>query len=144
MDDSEESQKIQEYVTFLESTLRPDYDRARALADQVRIEIKDYHLLQQQLKQRDLPITHVDLGFGVLHCEVASSDRDSIFVHMGMGFHVDLSFDEADEAINRRLEYLDGRLKARQARADTIRDHILSTEEILSKLSRLRRTSPQA
>lgn len=137
MDTTGVSQRVQEYVAFLESTLRPDHDKARALAEQVRTEINDYQLLQQQIKHRNLPTAPVDLGFGVLNCEVAARQCDSILVHVGMGFHVDLTFDEADIAIEQRLKYLNDRLKTRQSRADTIRDHITSTEEILSKLSRL-------
>jgi hypothetical protein len=103
----------------------------------------------------------VDLGFGVLSCEAVvvptpniinknddddqnqhqQSEARSIFVHVGMGFHAELCHDEAQQAIQRRLQYLHGVWKTRQAAADAIRDHIVATEQILDELSRLKNIS---
>jgi hypothetical protein len=104
----------------------------------------------------------VDLGFGVLSCEAVvvptpniinknddddqnqqqpPSEARSIFVHVGMGFHVELCHEEAQRAIQRRLQHLHGVWQTRQAAADAIRDHIVSTEQILDELSRLKNIS---
>jgi Prefoldin subunit len=111
----------------------------------------------------------VDLGFGVLSCEAVvvvvppppninvknnnkKNDDDqnqqqqpnearSIFVHVGMGFHVELRHEEAQQAIQRRLQHLHGVWQTRQTAADAIRDHIVSTEQILDELSRLKNIS---
>jgi prefoldin subunit 5 len=157
--------KAREYAAFLESTLRPDHALAVAKADEIRAEMDEYQNLQQRLlllSASGSPSTttedatmFVDLGFGVLSCEAVIVPTPSnkknengtvdssttIFVHVGMGFHVELTPDEAQKAIRRRLEYLQAVYKARQAAADAIKKHILSTEEILDELARLNRIS---
>lgn len=157
--------KAREYAAFLESTLRPDHALAVAKADEVLSEMDEYRKLQQQLLPSSAsgsPSTttedatmFVDLGFGVLSCEAVivptTSNKknedgmvdsaSTIFVHVGMGFHVELTPDEAQKAIRRRLKYLQGVYKARQAAADAIKKHIHSTEQILDELARLNRIS---
>jgi len=133
------TQKIEEYSLFVTQKLRPGLDRAEKSRHETRREIKEYNDLLEQLtgfKNESVKEinTLVDIGHGTLFCD-ALGDLDSIYVHVGMGFHVEMKIFEAILFVKERLSYLETSvLKRKEAQVREITDHIATASAILDEL----------
>jgi prefoldin subunit 5 len=58
-----------------------------------------------------------------------------VYVHVGMGFHVQFTINEALVFVDRRIEFLESQvLKKRRARVDEVKKHVCTSEMILSEI----------
>jgi prefoldin subunit 5 len=136
--------QFDEYVQFVRDRLRPDYEALVREEQQVETEIHDYEdlmgRLNELLQSKDDKMMEVDLGHGKVLCR-AKIDDDStwprvMYVHVGMGFHVELTFQEALEWIPKRIVYLKKTVLAhRKSKTKTVWVHLQSSERILDELS---------
>ena len=77
----------------------------------------------------------VDLGHGTLFCN-AVGELDTIYVHVGMGFHVEMTVTEAIAFVKKRLSFLETNvLKRKEAQVREITDHIVTASAILDELT---------
>jgi prefoldin subunit 5 len=143
---SEIQQKVEEYATFLRQVLRPDYEALARQAQETQQEIVEYEDLRLGL-ERLLPKNNhaqdqdeeqriVDLGHQKVFCAAVIENTEYVYVHVGKGFHVELTLPEALEYITRRLQLLSGDiLPYREAKVQKVMTHIRSSELILDQLS---------
>jgi len=142
-DRKEIEQKIKEYSQFVETVLRPDL-RTRVKAEkETEQEINDYEELQTRLKEllkspgsQTIEPDMVDLGHQKVFCRAVVEDTQRIFVHCGLGLHVELTLSEALLFVEKRIGYLHNQvLSHRIAKSKQVREHIHSSEVILDQLA---------
>ncbi len=143
------SEKVNEYSKFVADVLRPDLGACLRAVDAARREAGEYRELVASLAdlRRDAggslsslrPL--VDLGHGKVYCEAIVEHAATLFVHVGMGFHAELTIDEAITFVGKRLEYLDGVMGHHQDKARLVKDHVAFCEAILDQLRREVETS---
>lgn len=138
-------QKVAEYATFLRNVLRPDFDVLSQDVEATKQEIAEYNDLVdrlgkvQQRKQQSamdgIVEERVDLGHEKVFCRATMDDPDHLYVHVGQGFHVELTIPEALEYVAKRVRFLScDVLPYREAKVQKILDHIRSSEMILDQL----------
>jgi prefoldin subunit 5 len=145
--------KFEEYAKFVRDVLRPDYQICRNLEQDIRNEIKECSDLILRIKNElvhdkknddedtKTMIMDVDLGHNKVSCRAivdtsASKNQNIIFVHVGMGFHVEYTWDEAVSYVQKRIEYLQRiKLPHRIQKTKHVLSHIQSSEQILDELS---------
>ena len=83
----------------------------------------------------------VDLGYSTIFCNAkikqgaTTTENPSLFVHVGMGFHVSMTPKEATEFCQKRIHYLQKvKLKPRQEKMVEIQSHIQSATMLLLQL----------
>jgi prefoldin subunit 5 len=134
-------QKMSEYSTFLDKVLRPELQSAESASRKVKTEIEEYNELGLRLKKlaKDKPSqleSMVDLGHKTIFCN-AVAKVDSIFVHVGMGFHAELTIPEAIAFVDKRISFLENdSLSGKERKVTKVEDHIVSAGGILSELER--------
>jgi prefoldin subunit 5 len=148
--------KLEEYARFVRDVLRPDYQICRNLEGDIRDEINAYsdlmiritnELINKNYDDSDDSkqlIMDVDLGHNKVSCRAkidvtsttSSEHQNVIFVHVGMGFHVEYTWDEALIYIQKRIEYLNQiKLPHQMKKLKHVLSHIQSSERILDELS---------
>jgi prefoldin subunit 5 len=102
------------------------------------------HQQQQRQQQHPKPVVEsmVDLGYGAVFCRAVVRDPTKIFVHVGMGFHVEMTMEGAREFVSQRTSFLKGsKLKEKEAKEKAVRDHLSTASIILNQLqTELRRS----
>ena len=142
---------MEEYATFLRTVLRPDYDSLCQALREIKQEIVEYEELRARLDKlqnhgdagREAVLgdltQRVDLGHQkVYYCDGATIDDNAeyVYVHVGMGFHVELSIPEALAYLEKRIVLLASKvLPYREAKIQHVLTHIQSSEMILDQLS---------
>lgn len=154
--------KIDQYRTFLDTTLRPQLKRAKAEQDAVIQEQEAYRSLQDEIKRLDdnnsnnnnstdnnrkMTMT-VDLGWNKAYCEAQveqSSNNDNIntrappllliAVDVGMGFHVEMTAQQATAFCQARLQLLQSKYNYRHAALHKIQQHVDTAMDILDHLA---------
>ena len=142
MDVAEIRSKIDEYSSFISSTLRPQLEAAVKAREEVELDIKEYEALQAKLanidveekKGQSVKDTVVDLGHELIYCKAAIDDPSRIYVHAGMGFHVEMTIDEARTFVGKRIALLKQSLELKTHKATTIAVHIEETILVLQQL----------
>lgn len=135
------SEKMEEYSHFVTQKLRPELDRAELSRNESRAEMNEYRELLQRLteiqsKSLQEMETMVDLGHQLIYCN-AVANLETIFVHTGMGFHVELTIQEAIPFVKKRISFLEKDvLKRKEARVREITQHIVAASAILDELTR--------
>jgi len=109
-DEDEIVKKIQEYSEFVSHRLRPDLDLAEKSKKETLNEIAGYEELREKLLHfAETKMTEyesmVDLGYQRISCK-AIGDVSKICIHVGMGFHVEMTIDESLKYVMKRLEFL--------------------------------------
>ena len=137
--------KIREYRNFVDNVLRPQLLQAKSSKQNALQEIDEYkdllktlqkaHLAREDQQRIDQSL-QVDLGHGKVFCEAQRQLDSTLFIHVGMGFHVEFTVVEGIEFIGRRLQHLDRVLQPRQAKLKQIEEHVASSEFILTELAR--------
>ena len=150
-DDVDIRAKIEEYSSFIGTTLRPQLESAVKAREDVENDIKEYELLQTKLEdmlKKEETATAaaiangpmdslVDLGHEMVYCNAVIDDPNKIFVHTGMGFHVEMTLAEASNFVKKRIRFLrDDVLQHRTHRATTIAVHIEETLLVLQQLGK--------
>lgn len=131
--------KIKEYLAFVDNTLQPKLTNALTKREEIESEIKEYRELSQHLKQVQAKTlktsTMVDLGHELLYCHAKIIDPGHVFVSIGMGFHAELTIQEAILFVTRRIEYLQRvKLPPRVDHAREVANHMQTCLEILDSL----------
>jgi prefoldin subunit 5 len=77
-----------------------------------------------------------DLGHQKVFCRATIPDVSFVFVHVGMGFHIELSRSEAIAFAANRVALLRGDfLRRRSIQTDKVRQHIRASEMIMDGLA---------
>lgn len=140
MDIAEIRSKIDEYSSFISTTLRPQLEAAVKAREEVELDIKEYEALQAKLanieekKGQSVKDTMVDLGHELIYCKAAIDDPSRIYVHAGMGFHIEMTIDEARTFVGKRIGLLKQSLELKTHKATTIAVHIEETILVLQQL----------
>lgn len=132
---------LQNYERFRQR-LQADLAAARAVRDELLQQQRQYAELQDniallQREQLQSLTTLVPLGAG-LHAQAAVPDAARICVHVGLGFHPELTLDEATAAAAARRQHLQGRIDASSAELAGILAHLRLVEQALADLQQLR------
>jgi prefoldin subunit 5 len=134
--------QFDEYVQFVRDRLRPDHEALVQAEREVEKEIREYEDLVNRLNElsqnEDNKMMEVDLGYGKVFCRAKMDDIAPrvVFVHVGMGFHVELTFQEALQWIPKRIIYLGETVLAhRRSKTKKVWMHLQSSERILDELS---------
>ena len=140
MDVAEIRSRIDEYSSFISSTLRPQLEAAVKAREEVELDIKEYEALQAKLanieekKGQAVKDTVVDLGHELIYCKAAIDDPSRMYVHAGMGFHVEMTVEEARTFVGKRIALLKQSLELKTHKATTIAVHIEETILVLQQL----------
>ncbi|KAL4449362.1 hypothetical protein ABPG77_007006 [Micractinium sp. CCAP 211/92] len=132
---------LQNYEHFRQR-LQADLAAARALRaglleqQQQYAELQDNIALLQQEQLQSLT-TLVPLGAG-LHAQATVPDTSRIYVHVGLGFHPELTLDEATAAAAAQRQHLQGQIDARTTELASILAHLRLVEQTLADLEQLR------
>lgn len=134
----ETQEKVDKYTQFLDNVLRPELKEAKRLLEETQLEISEYEELRATL-QKDLPkTTTVDLGYGAVSCEAKIIDNPMIYVDVGLGFHVEMTVEEALEFTKQRIAFLQAnQLENRQKSYNQVQDHAQSAMNILEELAKV-------
>ncbi|KAG7340933.1 prefoldin subunit domain containing protein [Nitzschia inconspicua] len=136
-------QQLSNYAGLVENVLKPQLLIAEQAANRIRQEIRDYQELGQLLQQLNMTdttatsttTTMVDLGYQTIFCQASKSSGRMLLVHVGMGFHVELTISEAQAFVLKRIQYLQNtRLHPQQRNMDEIQEHITSATDLLLQL----------
>jgi prefoldin alpha subunit len=132
-------EKLNEYINFIDHTLHPQLKVAISQREETESEMREYQELQHNLelfkdgKMKD--VTMVDLGHKLMYCQAKITDCKHVFVSIGMGFHAELTIDEALVYIKRRMNFLNReKLSKRVDKARDIAAHMEKSLEILDSL----------
>jgi|EP00979_Chaetoceros_neogracilis_P018747 prefoldin alpha subunit len=132
-------EKLNEYINFIDHTLHPQLKVAISQREETESEMREYQELQHNLelfkdgKMKD--VTMVDLGHKLMYCQAKITDCNHVFVSIGMGFHAELTIDEALVYIKRRMNFLNReKLSKRVDKARDIAAHMEKSLEILDSL----------
>ena len=135
-------QKMSEYSSFIHDVLRPELDAAKKRSHKVKTEIQEYTDLKEQLEilRRERPECFesiVDLGYKTVYCRAVSKEPRKVFVHVGLGFQIELSITEALAFLNKRVSFLERDvLSEKEKKVTEVKDHIASAGLILDQLER--------
>jgi prefoldin alpha subunit len=138
---------ILEYSKFIDNVLSPDLKSLVSEKTEIETEINDYKELGQQLRNlateapEEIEST-VDLGYETIFCRAVAENPSTVFVHVGMGFHVELTLVEAIEFVTKRISLLEtGRLSKKETKIQEVNAHIDSARQILIQLHHELKTS---
>ena len=154
-------QKIEEYSTFIKTVLQPNFEHDELSYNIVKKDIDEYEELNNQLvamiEDQEQPSSQtiakhqqhmVDLGYKTLYCKASivddSSDPSSntpanrmIFIHVGMGFHIEMTLHEGVEFVAKRIQLLkEQKLIPMQHKLKETTNHIDSATSILRELQK--------
>lgn len=134
--------QFDEYVQFVRDRLRPDYEALFRAEQEIETEIRDYVDLMERIKDilqnKHESMMEVDLGHGKVFCraKLDEASPQAIYVHVGMGFHIEFTPQEALDWIPKRIDYLTNIvLTHRRSKTKSVRTHLQSAERILDELS---------
>ena len=150
-------QRIEECSRFIETVVRKDWEAASRDAQKVEDECEEYldlkaklaglqvQLVQRQQGQSDQAATAstaeaivapvVNLGHNRLFCRARVPDASFAYIHVGMGFHVQLTVQEALQFVDRRLDHLHAVQTHRKDKEERVRTHLRQSEAILDELT---------
>ena len=137
-------QKVTEYGAFITKTLQPQLQQAVEAREEVERDISEYHALQASLVQiqdelkgedGNQPIeTYTDLAHGAVYCRARLSNPRTVFIDVGLRFHVEMKLDEAQAFIDKRVELLKGVLKHKVEVAQRIAKDVEDALDLLQEL----------
>ncbi len=134
------SLKIKEYSTFIDNTLYPRLKSAVEVKDKLEDEISEYKDLFLKVKgflQHPPTESLVDLGHKVAYCRAVLKNPQKIFVHVGMGFHIEMELSEACEFIQKKIKMLEIEILPLKVKdAQVVASHLENAIVILDALSK--------
>lgn len=133
----EDEAKMKEYSTFIDETLHPELKKRVAAREEVEHEIADYQDLSTKLEA--LPLAKVeamvDLGHQAVYCQAVATDSKLLYVHVGMGFHAEMTRPEAITFCEKRVSFLNTVLTQRVESATQVARHVKASLIILEQLA---------
>lgn len=153
-DPDEIRSKLEEYATFIDKTLHPELKKAVSIREETEAEIAEYqelldklNMLQRRKDKGSQPQpleALVDLGNKMAYSRAVTGDDlpKTVFVHVGMGFHPELTLEEAVSFIGKRLAFLQlqvlaDRVKKSKKVAIHLESSLLILEELAKELAEL-------
>ncbi|XP_052807924.1 protein UXT-like [Mya arenaria] len=134
--------KVEEYERFVNEKLREDLRKIIEQRDQVYSQIAEYLQLKNTIEQikkagvtEDLK-TKVDLGCN-FYVQANIADPRTIFVFVGYGFFVEMSFDEAIKFIDKRTKFLNDHTDHLTSEANKVKANIRLVIEGLRELQNI-------
>jgi prefoldin subunit 5 len=154
--------QITEYSNFINRTLRPQLQKAVDEREETEAEISEFLQLQTKLKllvERDtrmkmestnnkntlFPIdTIVDICHGAVYCNATIPNPRTIYIDVGLGFHVEMTLNEAIIYINKRVDHIEKnvlqhRVKVATTVAKDVENAIKLMEELGVELADMER-----
>lgn len=137
--------KVAEYSAFITNTLQPKLQLAVNDREETEAEICEYALLRNKLQMMEAesdgsagaiqPInTLVDISHQTIYCNATISNPRTVYVHTGMGFHVEFTIEEAIAFIDERIMFLQNDiLKHRVEVAMSIAEDVEKAIELLEE-----------
>ena len=134
-------QKVAEYSSFITNTLQPKLQLAVNEREETEAEICEYAQLRNKLQMINAesdgstPVnTLVDIAHQSIFCNAKISNKRTVYVHTGFGFHVEFTIHEAVEFIEKRKLFLQNYvLKHRVEVAMGIAEDVEKALEILEE-----------
>mmetsp|Transcript_58326 Transcript_58326/g.65227 ORF Transcript_58326/g.65227 Transcript_58326/m.65227 type:complete len:138 (-) Transcript_58326:96-509(-) len=127
-------EQLSYYLRFVETVLKPRLETAESAANIIREEIANYEELRNNKEPIDESIM-VDIGHKTIFCNAKVREPNRIFLHVGMGFHVEFTHSEACEFGKKRISFLRAtKLKEKEIEIEEIKEHIQSTTIVLDQL----------
>ena len=147
--------QITEYSNFINRTLRPQLQKAVDEREETEAEISEFLQLQTKLKllvERDtrkkmestnnnnnntlFPIdTIVDICHGAVYCNATIPNPRTIYIDIGLGFHVEMTLHEAIIYINKRVDHIEKNvLKYRVKVATTVAKDVENAIKLMEEL----------
>jgi len=117
------------------------------LVEETELEVKEYRQLSTEIqklkKDGTSPTTTttvVDLGYQTVSCPARiEPNLSQLFVHVGLGFHVEFTAEEALLFVDKRIDFVKtNKLAYRQKQLISIQDHVQSSMNVLRELERVR------
>eukprot|EP00243_Klebsormidium_subtile_P008070 TRINITY_DN3713_c0_g1_i1.p1 TRINITY_DN3713_c0_g1~~TRINITY_DN3713_c0_g1_i1.p1 ORF type:complete len:142 (-),score=36.10 TRINITY_DN3713_c0_g1_i1:558-983(-) len=141
MDLQERQKKIAEYEAFVEQRLMVDLEKASNEREKLLQQIQEYTSLADSVKLLQANNTHqlhtmMNLGSDVL-AQARVPDATRIFVDIGLGFHAELTWDEAIAFCQKKEIELNRRLDDDNRRIAGIKSNINLVLEGIRELSQL-------
>jgi len=136
------SKKIQEYERFLNEKLREDLRKLLEQRDEIYGQIAEYLQLKNSIEQiQKAKITEnlktkVDLGCN-FYVQANVLDPSKIFVFVGFGFFVEMTFPEALKYIDKRTKFLTEHTDRLTSDANVVKANIRLVIEGLRELQHL-------
>mmetsp|Transcript_26720 Transcript_26720/g.39520 ORF Transcript_26720/g.39520 Transcript_26720/m.39520 type:complete len:152 (-) Transcript_26720:302-757(-) len=130
--------KVKEYSSFIDKMLYPKLNQRVQAREEVEQEIADYKDLITKLSElQHCPIEAIsDLGFDTVLCRSVAHPAKKIFIHVGLGFHAEMTRNEGIDFCKKRISFLDDLLSRRVTEASEVARHIESSLAILEELAR--------
>lgn len=108
----EVNNKVKQYETFIEETLKRDLKEVQDILDDKVEKYKDWEQVKEvtktmkefKAKDRDMNV-RVELGCGV-HVQGEVSDYERTYVNVGLGYLLEMDCDEADKYSDIRMRSL--------------------------------------
>ena len=132
--------KILRYEEFLNERLRSDLQKVLKLKEDVYNDITDFNqlkgavnLLIIESKDTKIQKTMVDLGCN-FYASAKIEDCSRIFIAIGLGFHLEMTLEEANVFIEEKISQLTNRAEALSAQASQINGRIKMVMETLRQL----------
>ncbi|KAL3767156.1 hypothetical protein ACHAW5_003175 [Stephanodiscus triporus] len=137
--------QIAEYGDFVARTLRPQLQAAVDAREETEREISEYLRLQNELRlhveraatgNKAPPIKAViDISHAAVYCNVLVPNPRTIYVDVGLGFHVEMTLAEAMSFVDRRVDHLEKNvLKHRLKVAATVARDVENALKLLEEL----------
>lgn len=137
-------QKILHYEEFLNECLRSDLNKVLSAREEVCSELAEYNQLKTTIEllisKSQVPSTSskslktmVDLGCN-FYAHAKVQDFSTIFVSVGLGFHLEMKLDEASAFIEERASWLTERASQLSEQAAEINGRIKLVMETLREL----------
>lgn len=144
VDASELREKLEEYSTFLDSTLYPELKRTVAARQETQDEINEYRelhdklgVMMQQKNEKEPLEAMVNLGHELVYCKAQVDDPSTVFVDVGKSFFIELTREEALAAIEKRISFLQEHVLPKRVQdASRVASHLESSLMIVEALSR--------
>jgi prefoldin alpha subunit len=132
-------QKVTEYSLFIENTLRPNLSESTRARDEVLKQLNDFLALQRSVKDMLKTDSHsgevmADVAYERVYCRAKIDDHQTVFVHVGYGFHVELKTEEALLFTKRRIDFLTQKLQYRKERVIQMEEHTARVQHLLEEI----------
>ncbi|KAF8796680.1 Protein UXT like protein [Argiope bruennichi] len=139
--------KIAEYETYLNEVLREDLkivlSQRENFAQEV-LELEQLKTVIERLQEAELTKetlkTRVDLGCN-FYVQANVTDTKYIFIKAGLGIFVQFTLEEATKFIDKRIEFLDKKIKRTLKQSSEINAHIQLILQGLRELQNLNYTA---
>lgn len=139
LSEPELKQRLEEYQKFVDDILKADLIKSEELTAACKKEISEYEQLLKQLddflqKGKACSLFSVDIGCGV-YCEAKVPDPSTLYIDIGLGFHLECTTEEARVLASMRLQLLEERLSAYSEQTKKLQEQLEFAETAMKHLT---------